>query len=632
MFGLRKLEGAEQEEARINGAWNTTLQSTSIPGSILASPADATFTNGVLDGTVVVRSAALNLQLNWHPYQVSSSTGRLLLAGTWSCSSDTAVAISDTGQTYAPAIKAEAGFLDIPLDNYTAEGQSRFCDSGSHSGDDGWLMRHSSLVLRALLLLALAAALLRLAILGLGFARYNLQVDFSAYYTAGEAALAGLSPYVNQAGQEPAIWDGLCFTTFSRFLYPPPALLPFLGLALLPFAAAKLLWTALLLVLAAAALLLGARLAGIPWRSRSLTLVGLGLAVSWPLLLTLERGQIDLLTLTVLLCALWAGRGRTRGNAVLAGILWAVAIIFKPHSLLALPFLLLRRQWLIAAGAGAALALAFGLSGLLAPAVTHEYRTTVAPRLARHGDDPPKSDLLPRETMRAVLAGLPPQIASKQEHLYRRFGLEFDERGSLVWAVGGEAPARPGTLSLILWAALSGLVLACRRPRKDEPTRVGCRRALLAANDRGRAWRGRAKRARGGGRCGAEGRSEPFEGSHVSQYSVEDLAWWQVGLCVVLLSAPLTWAMNLVWLVPAGFVIAARQARWNQQAPGWLATTSQVMGVVGLALAAVPDRFAWPWPAPLVGLSPYKYVLGAALCALAMVAGSWVDRGLPEVD
>ena len=90
--------------------------------------------------------------------------------------------------------------------------------------------------------------------------------------------------------------------------------------------------------------------------------------------------------------------------------------------------------------------------------------------------------------------------------------------------------------------------------------------------------------------------------------------------------------MNLVWLVPAGFVIAARQARWNQQAPGWLATTSQVMGVVGLALAAVPDRFAWPWPAPLVGLSPYKYVLGAALCALAMVAGSWVDRGLPEVD
>jgi hypothetical protein len=442
------------------------------------------------------------------------------------------------------------------------------------------------LPLRALLLLALAVAVLRLAILGLGFARYGLQVDFSAYYTAGEAALAGLSPYVNQAGHQPPIWDGLCFTTFSRFLYPPASLLPFLGLALLPYAAAKLLWTVLLLALGAAALALSARLAGVPLRSQSLAVVGLGLAVSWPLLLSLERGQIDLLTLTLLLGALWAGRAQTRGNAALAGILWAAAIILKPHTLLALPFLLLRRQWVVATSAAAVLALAFALSSLVAPAVTHEYLVTVAPRLARHGDDPPKSDLLPRETMRKALAGLPPQVASKQGRLYRRFGLEFDQRGSLVWAVGGEAPARPGTLSLILWAALSGLVLACRRPRKDEPGR----------------------------------------------FSVEDLAWWQAGLCVVLLSAPLTWAMNLVWLVPAGFVVAARQARWKGQAPGWLGTVSQAMAIFGLALAAVPDRFAWAWPAPLGWLSLYKYVLGATLCALAMVAGSWVDRALPEVD
>jgi len=37
----------------------------------------------------------------------------------------------------------------------------------------------------------------------------------------------------------------------------------------------------------------------------------------------------------------------------------------------------------------------------------------------------------------------------------------------------------------------------------------------LAAHHRGRDWRGRAKRAGAGGGCGAEGRSEPFQGSHV---------------------------------------------------------------------------------------------------------------------
>jgi hypothetical protein len=37
----------------------------------------------------------------------------------------------------------------------------------------------------------------------------------------------------------------------------------------------------------------------------------------------------------------------------------------------------------------------------------------------------------------------------------------------------------------------------------------------LAAHHRGRVWRGRAKRAGVGGGCGAEGRSEPFQGSHV---------------------------------------------------------------------------------------------------------------------
>ena len=447
-------------------------------------------------------------------------------------------------------------------------------------------MNRLRLVPRALLVLVMAAALIRLATLALGFARHSLQVDFSAYYTAGEAVLAGLSPYLNQVDSQRPIWDGLCFTSFSRFLYPPPSLLPFLGLAHLSYVAAKLLWTAVLLVFATAALALGARVASVPLRSRAVLLVALGLAVSWPLLLSLERGQIDLVTLVLLLGAMWYGRAHARWNAPVAGILWTLAIVFKPHTLLALPYLLLRRQWTVAVSTVAGLALTLGLSTLAAPDMTHVYLATVGPRLARYGDDPPKVDLLPSETMRRLLSGLPPHMASKQGHLYRRFGLQFDSRESLVWVVAGETPARPGALSVILWAALSGTMLGCRRPRVDESER----------------------------------------------FAVEDLAWWQAGLCVVLLSAPLTWAMNAVWLLPAGFVIAARQAHWKARATGWLGSASQVAAVLGLALAAVPDQFASPWPACLRWISPYKYVLGTALVAVAMVAGSWAAPRTSDVS
>ena len=97
------------------------VSSTTIPGSILAPQAAVTLTNGAILGTVVAKSAALSLQLDWNPYQVPSSTGCLSLDANWSCSKDTA--LDDTG--HATAIKAEAGFLDIPLDNYTAQNTNR---------------------------------------------------------------------------------------------------------------------------------------------------------------------------------------------------------------------------------------------------------------------------------------------------------------------------------------------------------------------------------------------------------------------------------------------------------------------------------------------------------------------------
>jgi hypothetical protein len=85
----------------------------------------------------------------------------------------------------------------------------------------------------------------------------------------------------------------------------------------------------------------------------------------------------------------------------------------------------------------------------------------------------------------------------------------------------------------------------------------------------------------------------------------------------VLLAAPLTWPMNAVWLLPAVFVVLARPA----PSPRWLHPHyATALGVFGLVLVALPDRFAWPWPRVLHGLSSYKYVLGETAVAVAMLA------------
>jgi hypothetical protein len=55
-----------------------------------------------------------------------------------------------------------------------------------------------------------------------------------------------------------------------------------------------------------------------------------------------------------------------------------------------------------------------------------------------------------------------------------------------------------------------------RTGRSLPHSRVGSLPALpAAAHHRGRVWRGRAKRGGWGWACGAEGRGEPFQGSHV---------------------------------------------------------------------------------------------------------------------
>src|SRR5262245_42621368 len=211
-----------------------------------------------------------------------------------------------------------------------------------------------------------------------GYVALNLiQQDFVAYWVAGSVRRLGLDPYVNHAvpGTAPGLWDGSPFH-HSRFLYPPLAAELFRPLALLPYRAAKILFTGALV----AAWIVTAVLARREGRGLPATLIA-G-ALFFPLFLNFERGQIDLM-LALLLVVAW----KMRARAVAAGGLFALAAVFKPALLGVLPvFAALGRWRWLGAVLGWTAAAGVATLAISGPALAHEYGSDVLPRALLYGE------------------------------------------------------------------------------------------------------------------------------------------------------------------------------------------------------------------------------------------------------
>jgi hypothetical protein len=192
------------------------------------------------------------------------------------------------------------------------------------------------------------------------------------------------------------------------------------------------------------------------------------------------------------------------------------------------------------------------------------------PRLVRHGIDPQPGTQLSPAVRASLLQGYPATVAHAHGDSYLRFALAFDDDASLVWALAGEEARYPGLLSLLVVGLMIGAVALTAR---------GKAASMPSPND--------------------------------------ELAWLVLALCCVLLAAPLTWPMNTVWLIPAVFVLLAPSPLLPGRFHPHYATA---LGLLGLVLVALPDRFAWPWPQPLHWWSSHKYVLGQAAVAVAMLA------------
>ena len=451
---------------------------------------------------------------------------------------------------------------------------------------------------RATLFLLLSVVLLlslwRLAGWVVRFADESLQMDLSAFYTAGEALNHGLSPYLNHAGRDPAIWDGVDLFLHSRFLYPPQVAVLFRPLAGLSYAGAKRLWLALSLAAVAASMLLTERVYGLRRRWALILTAAIGTALFYPLLTHLERGQIDALTLLlIVLASIYIGK-RTPRAEFSAGVLLCAATLLKLHCVYMLPFLVIRNKRRALLGYLAGGALIAALTAVVPGGIeaTLGYVRDELPRISRFGEWGTDEMRLPKNVLSERLQGLPEGATTKDGLVYKRESFSFVSNGTLVRVLQRRLQKAEIWISNSL---LSALVLA----------------ALLCVLI---AWQlGYSGLLRG--RSAERSAAEPKTRLHLEARG--EFLYWQVVALIVLLAAPLTWVMNLVWLLPLIVVVLAELSRVGKgRGRGAL-----VLAAVALVVIALPDGVGAPWmSSTLANLIRDKYVIGEGVLLLSLLA------------
>lgn len=416
------------------------------------------------------------------------------------------------------------------------------------------------------------------------FRERSVQMDFAAFYAAGQSVAAGLTPYANHVERQPPIWDGVNRYAHSRFLYPPLVARGFRLLTVVPYHTAKLLWMLASLAALAASTWVAWRRAADRLPSVYMAALGILVVAFFPTLALLERGQVDAFTL-LLLVAMIALIGRGGRRERVAGALLAIATLLKLHCVFVLPFLLLRKRWQVLAGFAAG-SVTILLAGLLADGAGawQDFALHQLPRISRYGEGGTRAMLLPPAAFQRAMRGVPPGLTAMDGRAYEPEALQFVLNASMVRTPLGRAiwnglksagvSVAPGFVSLALLAVFL---------------------ALLAG------WQLRSGLPAGG------------------LSGLAELAYWQSVMVVVLLCAPATWAMNTVWLLPIGVVALLA---WRV-APGPRGVASSVLCGLGLLIAGTPDGWARLVLAPAGEFWPNaKYIIAELLC-LAGLLGMW---------
>jgi hypothetical protein len=425
------------------------------------------------------------------------------------------------------------------------------------------------------------------------FGHSSLQMDFSAFYTAGESLNQGLSPYDNYVTQSNPIWDGVDRFTHSRYLYPPLVATIFQPIATLSYYYAKHLWMLISLACLFIALLISYRVvfadAYTTYGFIVQCVVGIFTCLYYPLLSFLERGQIDSITLLLLVIGMSIMINDHR--SLWPGVLFAIATLLKLHIVYIVPFLILRKQWMAVAGyITCGILLSVITLALNGSALSMSYIFKDLPRIARYGEGGTETMKVSEQAVQKVLKGVPSGLTFKDGRAYRASDFEFSTNATLVRVKIADAIRAIGyslrinmsvtNVSAVLFSiffatvGIWGSVLGLQSQRQDPPSEFG---------------------------------------------------YWLMILIIILLCAPLTWVMNTIWLLPAVILFLYRYLELRSTTERGRARHVLLLclGTTGLLIAMIPDQKGFQMLWPTVGQwADHKYVVAECLVVTGLF-GYW---------
>jgi hypothetical protein len=372
------------------------------------------------------------------------------------------------------------------------------------------------ILLTSILVLILIISLYRTVNYTIIFSEQSIQMDFTAYYTAGKSLNNNLSPYVNHILTRWDLWDGIAAFKHSRFLYPPLVASLFQPLASLPYINAKYIWNFFNLLCYTACFAL---LAFIFLRNdkserykkfNKILIAGILAFNFFPFLALLERGQIDCVTLLFILLG-FSFFLKNSKNEFLSGVFFGIATLFKLYSFLLIPFFFVQKKYKVIYGYLTGVFILIVLTLLISGTnLSYEYVTKEAPRIAKYGSGGTPEMQLPVWILQAYLPMTPTSISLIDGRMYLTESISFNSKASFIRLFEVALPKifSNSFYSLLVYAAFFVLFLYCKKKN--------------------------------------------LFGDYENNF-----IFWQVILIVITLSSPYTWVMNLVWLMPVAFILVS---------------------------------------------------------------------------
>jgi hypothetical protein len=370
------------------------------------------------------------------------------------------------------------------------------------------------ILLTVILSLILLVSLYRIVHYTILFSEQSLQMDFTAYYTAGKSLNNDLSPYVNYILTKWEMWDGVATLKHSRFLYPPLVANLFQPLANLPYINAKYIWNFfnLLCYLTCFSLLVF-----IFFRKNKdefyiklnkILFAGILALNFFPFFALLERGQIDCITLLFILLG-FTFLFKNNKSEFLSGVFFGIATLFKLYSFLLIPFFLIQKKYKIVYGYFTGIFVLVILTLVISGKnLSYDYVTKEAPRIAKYGSGGSEDMRIPVWILQAYFPMTPTSISSIDGRPYLTESISFNSKASFIslLAVIMSKMFSNSVLSLFVFGVFLVLIFIFRKKLSPD-------------------------------------------------LNIHPLIYWQVVLIIITLSSPYTWVMNLVWLMPSAFIL-----------------------------------------------------------------------------